>query len=450
MRSSLASIVAGAVLVPLGCLETVTPPLFEPRLVFTDLWSGGQLSVTATAFIPPATLPTILLGADTLPVARLDDTTVSARLPGLTGSFDLRVAQGRSSSVLGPVTLHGFADARALSGLWGVLTALGGGTPLVFGSGTRSVVLADLRYGTLLDYADSLHSPLCDWGPGATFLPTRLVLEQLDTLSPVLACKVSTWTLTPSSAQRVDTGPSWTGGRIVAEIAPARWLFSKKHDFDLVECDSTGCHATVLGSCGQLDGVTISPRGDRVAPDMYWDCGQRVPILDAPSASIAYRVPLLAWSEGATYSSDGDTLFMAGADSSGRGWFLALRASDGRVLDSTRLEVSPGDVAFDPLGRWIYVSGTTATFTPTDTTVAITVGAQLEVLDRATRVPVTILTTVELPVGCDGGCGYWNKQRLVLDVPDRRVYVVSTDIYIVPEVPPLNPTALVFRFETPP
>lgn len=419
------------------------------RLGAVDVWSGGAISIFSGTTLPSA-LPTVTVGGQAVAVTRVNDTTLTAAVPQGVGTIPVVVA-GAQYTLKAGVTLHGFDAMGTLFGLWGVLAQLPGVPAAVIGNGATGVVTADLHTGTVTMYPDSMHSSSCGWGPGVTSDSAQFILQVPNGASP---CVNSRWRMTPSR-MHLEATPSFSAvqsedHRLIAELAPRRWLVSEQYDLTLWVCD-TGCVNTYAGNApnaptvpGRIDGVHLSPRGDRVGVDDYSNEGATgIPVIDAQTARVAYWKPTMAWSEGAAFSSHGDTLFIAGGDSAtgGQTWMFVLRAGDGAVLDSVPLAVRPGDVALDPEGRWIYVSGVSDAYHVSYWSVA----ASLEVIDRATMAPVTVMLSDSIQVSTD----VWDKHRIVLDPADHQVFVVTTDIYLVPDMRPSNATARVFRFSTP-
>ena len=181
---------------------------------------------------------------------------------------------------------------------------------------------------------------------------------------------------------------------------------------------------------------------------MNFCCYSGIPVLDAPSATVAYRLdPYFAWSNGAAFSPTGDTLFIAAGDSAslynGNTHFilLALRANDGMILDSVSFSIwTPGAVALDPGGRWIYVSGIQGVGTTRVT-------ATLAVFDRTTFAEVAMLNTDTVDVG---RIRYHTCHLIVLDPANHHGYIIDTGIPGDDAHPfPLQEAAAVFRFTIP-
>lgn len=440
-------------LVLAACTDVTTPaPVVAPpayRLSAADVWSGAAVQVVARAPLP-GTLPTVILGHTAALVTRIDDTTMGLSAPVGAGIVPVLVVDLGGADSIGALTVHAFDQLGTLYGLWGVLSQLPAAPARVVGNGITGLTGVDLVTGTVMPYPDSMHSSDCDWGPGVTREPGRFVLETMARGS----CVGASWQIAPF-LERFAATPAFApvGGPahgVIAELAPGRWLVGERDDFTLWACAAVCVNTsedTPADVPGQLDGVRVASLGDRAAVDGRSVGGGGMPVIDAATAMVAYRVPSLAWSEGAAFSAGGDTLFVAGGDSvtGGRCWMFALQASDGVVLDSVPLAVRPGDLALDPGGRWIYVAGQYASYHVSYWVVA----SGLEVLDRRTLRPVSVMQSDSLPLALSGAVS--SKQRLVLDAADHRGYVLRTDLYAVPDSLhwPWTATAVLFGFSTP-
>lgn len=439
-----------------ACTDLTTParpsaPLPPYRLTASEVWSGAEVRIISHAPLPD-TLPTVVLGAAAVAVVRLDDTTMLLDAPRAVGAVPVQVIALEGSDAVGTLNVHGFDQIGTLFGVWGVLTQLPAVPASVIGNGITGMAGVNLLTGTVTPYPDSMHSSDCDWGPGLTPEPGRFILE-----APQAGCANASWQVAPF-LERFESAPAFpsVGGathRVIAQLGPGRWLVSEQNDFTLWACADV-CTNTSAGIPpdvpGQVDGIHLAPSlGDRAAVDARSVAGATgVPVINTATATVAYWEPSLAWSEGAAFSSGGDTLFIAGGDSTtgGHSWMFVLRASDGLVLDSVPLAVRPGDLALDPGGRWIYVSGQYASYHVGYWVVA----SGLEIVDRPTLRPVSVMLSDSLPAPLSGASG--SKYRLVLDPADRRGYVLRTDLYQVPDAAnwPWTATTYLFGFSTPP
>jgi hypothetical protein len=127
---------------------------------------------------------------------------------------------------------------------------------------------------------------------------------------------------------------------------------------------------------------------------------------------LLYNITTIRSSESGVFSRGGDTLIIAGTIGSNtlatpdgrRVYLLVLDAASGTEL--RRLDIEPAyepwELAFDPGGRWLYITAETTTFTPTGTGGnTLTRKPFLFVLDART---LTVLSIMKLP-GCGPSCG---------------------------------------------
>lgn len=342
-----------------GCQDPAdAPPAFTPVLLETSLWSGGELPLTAPWFAPPEPLPIIILGSDTLPLRRVDDTTIAARLPLATGVFLVRAIVGAHSLWLGDVTLHGFRDDVAGPYMSGLSYWLPGGTPSVVAGGDSGAVIVDLRLGTTRTIPDSIYSPDCAMSVGPTLRPERFVLEGM--VGGVCG-RPKLWAILPQP-QLLDSSPiggsSWY---TMGQPADGRWIFNWNNHNEWANCESLPCTSISFLSADGPDGSTISPRGNR----FLWQpqCCGAVTVYDAIDLVTAFTLPSFSHAEGSAFSFEGDTLALAVLDSAQQTHVVAVRETDGAVLrdlvvDSLSLagvtRIFPGPIAFDPVRPWLY------------------------------------------------------------------------------------------------
>jgi hypothetical protein len=349
-------------LVALACQAPVEgPPVYRLALVETEVWSGGELRVVSPGFAPPNQgLPGVFLGDTALPVRRLDDTTVAARLPLVTGTFPVSATAWGGTFPLGQVTLHGFLDARDGPYMSGHAYALPGGAPRVIANGDSGAVVVDLRYHSIvLSIPDSIHSPDCVNSLGPTPRVGRFAFMGRGSGGGCGNPKV--WDVLPQLLLVDSFAISWNQWYTLGQPADRRWIFNRNNTNLFVTCDTAPCARTYFGSADGPDGTTVSPRGDR----FIWLPAARVTVYDALTLDTAFSLGQFGSAWGSAFSFEGDTLIVATGDSAGRPLIVGLRASDGMVLrvlalDSLALPgvagITPGPVALDPLNPWLYVA----------------------------------------------------------------------------------------------
>lgn len=425
-----------------ACHDTPAGPHVVPvfHLIATSVWANSQLALTSSA-LSGAALPVVRIGGVTAAVTRVNDTTITATVPSHIGMNDVTVMTGPDTVAVGSISVGGFDAVTSIPGLMGVESLLPGQANTVIGNGDTGLAIVNVGTGAMTTYAESVGSANCSWGPAVTPDSTRFFFTMTDSLFP---CFAAEWTTTPT-LHLVDSLPRGAlSSRLNAQLGPGRWLTTIHNFIGLT--DSATASATSIN--GNIDRVVISPSGGRAA--MNYCCFGGVPVIDATTATVAYRLPAdFAWSSGAAFSPSGDTLFMAVGDSaslySGRHFLLlAVRASDGLVLDSTALNLdTPGAVSLDPGGKWIYVSGIEGVG-------QTRIGASLVILERKT---LRTVATLEAD-SADVSLRYHSSHLILLDPVNHQGYVLDTDIrdatpYNVGLGFPFQETAAVFRFTIP-
>jgi len=430
----------GLLLGVLACHDSPDAPQVTPafRLHGTSVWSGSQLQIMATG-LGRGAVPKVLVGSVAVPVSRMNDTTLTLTVPAVLGSVPVVAIAGRDTVNVGSITVAGFDRVTTVPGLQGVVSPVAGQVNTVIGNGDTGLAIVNVETGAMTTYPKSVNSAECNWGPGVTsngdeFLFARM---QSDSFFP---CRAELWSTTPS-LHVVDSNPGAPAAdRITAGLASGRWV-GTTHNFITLE-NLVALRDTIIS--GNTDRVMISPRGDRAA--MNFCCFVGVPVLDASSATVAYRLDTyFAQSQGAVFSPAGDTLFVVAGDSASvypggvHYILLALRASDGLILDSTSFAIgTPGAVALDPGGRWIYVSGIQGLGTTR-------VAATLMVFDRATLAPVATLNSDTADVSSRVHISH----LIVLDPASHHGYIIDTGIIHNIVSFPFQEIAAVFRFTIP-
>jgi hypothetical protein len=277
----------------------------------------------------------------------------------------------------------------------------------VFGNGPTSLRRWNIATNKAIDYPDSLHAVTCTRGVGPSPTAGDLVLL-------TGGCTTGTWMVWhPEPLTATDT-TSVAVTDFVAVLRADRWIVLNNGVFSLVVCESaTVCTSEAIAGLVGTD-VVRSPRGDRAAllsrPGIPGPTNG-MPVVDVAGGAVGYRVPVLSGAQGAAFTPEGDTLFLAG-DSAGAPALAAVLAADGARVATRTLGLSPCAVAVDGARRWLYVAGQT-TSSPVPQSV-------LQVLERTTLNAVTTLHVT-------GPAGYGRSLcRIVQNPIESRVYVVTT------------------------
>jgi len=424
-------------LVVVACREIPTAPVvIDAHLSSTELWSGGELRITAASFAPPAALPVVELGADSLVVQRIDDSTVSARLPRTAGSFEVRVIQGRGVALPGTVHLNGFRDVHdgpPFSGTAYQLVA--GGPPILIGYGDSGAAYLDLTFNSVVPVTpDSIHSPDCGFGVGPTYLPGTWVFSGKTAAGTCLPARV--WSLVPS-LHVVDTVGGLAnseGWYTMAQPGPHRWVFDWNNFLYLYDCSGGApCPGPFTRDRNGPWATILSPRADRF---VMIPTDQTTVIYDAASMDTAYVDSTFGGVAAAAFSLDEDTLYLEHSAN-----LVALHAGDGAPLGLFSFDSLPNTgslyalaTAPDPVRPLVYAAREYYDFTVNQWRM------ELLTIDRTTwRLVGNALVTND-----PGLIG--NPVVVVPSPSERLVYVVAT--YGGFHTRGLRPT--IWRFDTPP
>ena len=394
-----------------ACAELPPIPTVIERQPFhasTDVWSGSAITITSAAFAGGAPLPAVLLDQLSLDARRIDDTTLIASIPEAPGPHDLRVVAKNVDTASTVVYLRGFVQHVEGPFLSGRVES-GRDPRHVFGNGPTTLRRWNIATNKTIDYPDSLHAVTCTRGVGPSPTVGDLVLL-------TGGCTAGTWMVwRPEPLTATDT-TSVAVTDFVAVLRADRWIVLDGGVFSLVACESvTVCISEAIAGLVGTD-VVRSPRGDRAAllarpASPGGGPTNGMPVVDVAEGAIGYHVPALSGVQGAAFTPEGDTLFLAG-DSAGVPALAAVLAADGARLATRTLGLSPCAVAVDGAHRWLYVAGQ-VTSSPGPQSV-------LQVLDRTTLNAVTTLHVT-------GAAGYGRSLcRIVQNPIESRVYVVTT------------------------
>ena len=404
-----------------------------------DGWSGGQLVLHSQSFAGADSLPTVTVGAGTLTVQSFGRDSVGVTLPDTNGSIALEVRLRDGGLTTVTVSVHGFVSVRdgpALDVNAQMYPWSSGGNPTALGLRDGRLVLVDLS--TL-----AVSAPLApDTGLGChanqvgSFppIPSATVPRLVGVLAlgdygggcggvgRPLAVPISPTAATP------DTGPM-TGAQVAVHLARGKWLVSIGNPGLLVYTRTdSGTFAQTAANLWQAAGAVVSPRGDRVAPTFTLNGGgvvEGVPIYDAPSGAVAFRLTDFTFVSGpAAFTSGGDTLYVAGVgkDPAYSEEAVAVDATSGSVLARTiRFTDGPyiyniptSAVAVDPVRSFLYAAGWHG-------------GPFLDVLDRATlRLVASVRVPASVTAGLDGSRAIYGAPWTIVVSPVARRLYVST------------------------
>ncbi len=379
-RAMIAGLLAAAALA--GCRSDRVTSLGAPVAFSADAWSGGTLVLESSAFSGADSLPIVMVGSDTLAARTVGRDSVQVTLPDTGGVVTLQIRLRSGGGSAGTVHVHGFiggvpgpsSEARPYP--WPSADA----TTALTIQGGRLVLVNVTTGSTTTLSSDSLYSP-CYRGPVPAFGDSTVV-----TAGTMVGttCAVMVALQLDSSSAPPDTGPPYaTAGML---LAPGVWLAQStfgNSDFIYRKVAPDSFVAVTGVPCWPNTDFVPSPRGDRLVLTHCLTLA-RVPVVDPVALSVAYYLDL-ATAGGAAFTPGGDTLFIAGGDSTDTRRLLAVDPTNGRVLLQSPPIVGNQAVALDPGHPWVYVAGDVG-------------GVTVEVFDRGTldkvatlRAPVTAL-----------------------------------------------------------
>jgi hypothetical protein len=422
----------------LGAAACIEPPVTAPpaevviHLVDPVAWEGGDLVLTSNAFPDPIPLPAVLLDTLPLTVRRLDDSTIAARLPDTTGSFTVHV-RVRNEHRFGPVRIVGFSGVTSARGTAGWPLPVEPGHPVVITLAESTLVLLDTRTGAETDLPVP-HSAACAISPGRSFRPGAVVAQG----AVAYTCqRPLAWTL-GASVTPVDSAPSLvSGANLWAELAPGTWLEAAHHYVYLHVAGARVLEERIEST----ERAVLSPDGSAVIP-LAASTETRIPVLDVASATVRFRLPLQS-SDGAAFTPDGDTLFVAGiADytTNVTTHLVAASAATGAVVaDSAFHTGGLSDLILDPDGPWLYVLAYDAVDGD-----HLYWGPVVHVFDRRTLHELAVLRPPPT-VGCGSLCFLLT---LSIDPQQRKLYVLRGATWRGPA--PRTSTDAIYTFDLPP
>lgn len=340
----------------LGCQgDDITAPPGADTFTLTSAagWAGGTLTVRSAAFRQSTGTAVLRVAGTAVPLARIDDTTMTATLPpGLAGQgLATAVELGGTSHTLPAVTVFGFSETvnYPLTSLQDVYpTSLGGHAAVIGGEllGARGITRIDLDTKQVSTVSAVSNAGLR--GPG----PTEE--DGVYVVATAANVPMETWRLFPTPA-KVATTPFLPSGRQAMRLGPNAWLVSSNHQYSLMtRADGAAPWVEAHPAAEEIEGVYLSPRLDRATFSVDLISGG-LPVFTSTGAT-AYTVTQLQRIYGVGFSADGEQLALAGGTSGVPTYGVRLlRASDGVLLGEAPLNREPFAVAIDPVRPLLYV-----------------------------------------------------------------------------------------------
>jgi hypothetical protein len=309
-------------------------------------WAGNPVQVRG-AGVGRLTGAVLQIGAYSLPLSRVDDTTLSAVVPDtISGEFPATMTAGGRIYPLETLHVHGFVRRTVYPGeqtLWSESPEpYPRGSGKLLGSTDAELFVHDLDAGTFTRVG-VVNRYDYNRAPGPTFEPGVWIVADWNGMP-------ATWRLFPTPV-KLDSFPGTSVYRQAMLLGPDQWWWSSHHWLN-----------TTKGGEFQAEesqGALMSPRFDRATQTINGVQNPGIPVWSVPDGELVWSAPL--WSADASaFRADGDVLLIAGR-SSGPGYqtpsrFMAFRASDGTVLHDTTLAERVSRVAFDDDRPYIYVA----------------------------------------------------------------------------------------------
>jgi hypothetical protein len=410
---------AGLLVLGAACSDPLTGnPVHETgtyRLSPTSQWSAGLVTVVSTAFAGP-NLPVILSGTDSLAVTRVNDSTVTVRLPAAASGADtLRHADGIYRDYIGIVTRFGFHGYQVVPGVSFEELVVGHSLNTVFLIGNnhsdRSTVVLVPSAGSLTTLP-GLVEPAgagVSYGPGVTPQPDQFLLSEATT-GKIFSYRV--WpALEQVSAMPDSIQSTWVHSNLVGQASDSTWIFSNDQFLTTVGPANSNM-LDVRSSWANF----LSPRGDRfvmmarasgLAP-VTW-----MPVLDSRTGGIAFLMDGVSLVQWAAWSPTGEELFVLGRGNDPSDSLYRFDATTGARLAAAGLpdSVWAGRIEHDPLQPRLYVQ------------------AQVGCLQRLLVYDANTLSLLgTLPASGPTGCqipGVLPTWGLAIEPTGRRGYIVG-------------------------
>ena len=366
------------------------------RITPSALWAGGTVTIESSAFRDLGDGAELDLGLTSIALVRVDDTTMTATLPGDAGGiYDPVVVMEDSLALLEQVEVWGFAATRRYGPEsvwlpWDTYVWPRGEPQVIAGTNNGELAIIDLDTEEIRTIPGVFYPTIGLRGPGAT--PDDNVLLLKPQGQPLQSWQFG------AVPQKLGEHPEIGGNRQVLRLGLHSWLVTWNNRVEVwLRPDSSAAYTVAANyPLNEPQGVHLSPRKDRAtlrvnAASVGATPG--VPVFDAPSGDLAYYAPVQS-AQGVDWSADGGLLAMAGREQPGnpysRGRIVIMDATSGTVVASVTSELPVFAVAFDDLRPYLYVGVT-----------SLSGHLAVEVYRRT---DLTRLALLEVP-DSDAGCG---------------------------------------------
>lgn len=372
------------------------------------IWAGSTLQLRSQSFRDHGDGATFVAGATSIPLVRVNDTTMSVTLPTtMGGSVSAHIDFAGTAVALPALQIAGFASIAQPPGadiVWDVYATTRNGHAAAVGTTGVGLVFVDLETATTsAPVAGSNYSWLR--GPGATYQDGVYLLRAAND-------PVASWDFTGATPTKVATHPVASSTRQAMRLGPNAWFVSTSNQFQtLVRTNDIDPYITTTTVATETEGVYMSPRHDRatIAVDRVLS---GVPVYDVPSGNLAYTLTELKSVQGVAFAPDGAQFALAGGSvdkPEDPGRVLLVDAASGSVQRTVTLDRSVFGVAIDPARSVVYVGVNQAVAGPVEARPSIVV------LDKATFAVVGEMAVPSTAMGCQFGSCYKGVMSLGSD-----------------------------------
>ena len=297
--TGLGKVAALGALAATGCHEAIVIPNPKVTIASSSGWAGSTVVLVATGLTGADTLPTVVIGLDTVTVRYAPPDTLKVTAPDTQGTFTVQLGfRGHSLISVGTIQLvGGFVDTWTVSPV--------GGHPVAWpGAGQASLAMAldsglalvSLRLRSSVQaLPDSIFDISCINGPGPA-AGGRITVEgrPFPFCGPLVAVRPDSPWVAP------DTGPGAGDARFAAQLATGRWLVAWHHGVLSFKRTPSGAWdtATTPYHVEEPYEIVVSPRGDRAVALGRDYAGIGMPVFGVDSHSCSdscmpvYTVPL--------------------------------------------------------------------------------------------------------------------------------------------------------------
>ncbi len=291
-------------------------------------WSGGTITAHSAAFTGAA-LPALYAAGELLNVTRIDDTTVTVRLPVMP-SASVVISRGASGhDTVGVVQVVGLDRHRSVPGTLGYEPLVPEGAPTVVfvaeSIGSPSG-LSFLDPSTdQVGYVHGVGPVLSSFGVQPSFQDNRFVLKDS-------AGNHGVWQLFPVPAYLDTTAVHSNVARHVSQLSDSVWLETFSN---VLLSSGPGAQYFFQNITNDPIRLVFSPDRTRLAMSLSSATGLHAPVLDAATGDTAYSLPI-AQPWGVAFAWHADRLYVSASTLQGDS-LIAVRGSDGLRLGAVSL-----------------------------------------------------------------------------------------------------------------